>query len=180
MRISFEIRICKIRQKGRKAMRKAFNLFDKALKVLLTTMAIAMIVIGFMQVFFRFVVKSPLTWSEELIRYIFVWTTFLGVPIGVARNGHASFDILEKRVPEKYQRGYQTMLLVLAGIMFTALVILGVPFAQKNMSQLTPAMHIPYTCVIAAVPTGGAVGVLYVVHSICELYRKKDQEKGER
>lgn len=78
-------------------MRKAFNCFDRALKVLLTVMAIAMIVIGFMQVFFRFVLKSPLTWSEEMIRYIFVWTTFLGVPVGVARNGHASFDILQKR-----------------------------------------------------------------------------------
>ena len=157
-------------------MRKAFNCFDRALKVLLTVMAIAMIVIGFMQVFFRFVLKSPLTWSEEMIRYIFVWTTFLGVPVGVARNGHASFDILQKKVPEKHQRGYQTLLLVLAGIMFVALVVLGIPFAQKNATQMTPAMHIPYAYVIAAVPTGGAVGVLYVIHCICELYRKKGDE----
>jgi len=30
------------------------------------------------QVFFRFVLDSPLIWSEELVRLFLVWLTFLG------------------------------------------------------------------------------------------------------
>lgn len=155
-------------------MKKVFHYFDASIKALLSILAIAMIVIGFLQVFFRFVVKSPLTWSEELIRYIFVWTTFLGVPVGVDRDGHASFDVLGKRVPQEYKSWYKIFLLLLAGIMFVVFIVLGIPFSMKNLAQLTPAMHIPYAYVIAAVPTGGAVGVIYVIHCIFKELKKKE------
>lgn len=153
------------------SMRKVFKYFDQALLVVLALIAIAMVIIGFMQVFFRHVLRSPLSWSEECIRYLFVWTTFLGTPIGIKRNGHASFDILGKKLPDKYQQPYRTMLYLLAILMFTVFIAVGFPFSIKNMSQLTPATKIPYGLVSLSVPVGGIIGILYCVDGIIGLFQ---------
>lgn len=153
-------------------MRKIASYFDRGLRILLTSLAIAMIILGFMQVIFRYVLKMPLTWSEELIRYMFVWTTFLGVPIGIERGIHASFDILRKKIHGSLKKPYEVFLLLLAAAIFFIFIRYGFPFAFKNLNQLTPAMKIPYTYVILAVPVGGAIGMLYVTKNIAVLFAK--------
>jgi len=51
------------------------------------------VVIG-LQVFFRFIMSSSLSWSEEVSRYIFLWITFLGSEIALRKKEHISLDFL--------------------------------------------------------------------------------------
>ena len=37
----------------------------------------AMVAVTATQVFFRYALNQPLTWSEELSRYLFIWIVFL-------------------------------------------------------------------------------------------------------
>ncbi len=151
-----------------------FKLLDKTVKGLLIFLFVSMVVIGFMQIFFRYVLGNSLSWSEESIRYMFVWATFLGVPVGVDRGLHASFDILARRLPANYKLPYEIFLLLLTGVVFAILAYIGFPYAFKNIRQLTPALRIPYTYVILAVPVGSIVGILYVGHCIAKLFRKEE------
>lgn len=48
----------------------------------------AMVVIIFAQVVFRYALMLPLSWSEELARYLFIWATFLGAAIAFYRDTH--------------------------------------------------------------------------------------------
>ncbi|MDR1732264.1 MAG: TRAP transporter small permease [Synergistaceae bacterium] len=132
-----------------------------------------MLVLGFFQIFFRYILRMPLSWSEELIRYLFVWSTFLGMPIGFDRGSHASFDLFSKRIPSRYIPYYQTFLLLLALTVFLFLIVYGFPFMARNFRQYTPALRLPYAVVIAAVPVGSLVGVVYVLHAIFRLYGKE-------
>ena len=47
-----------------------------------------MLFIIFLQVIFRYVLHHSLTFSEELARYLFVWTVFLGSAVVAKDNGH--------------------------------------------------------------------------------------------
>ncbi len=150
-----------------------FKLFDRAIRFLMFVLALTMLVLGCCQVFFRYALRMPLSWSEELIRYLFVWSTFIGMPVGFDRGSHASFDILSKRVPQKYVPYYHTVLLVLALMSFLFLINYGFTFVAMNMKQTTPALKIPFAYVILAVPVGAIIGVIYVINSIVKLYRKE-------
>lgn len=150
-----------------------FNIIDKIVKIVLIFLSIAMVIFGFAQVFFRYVMQNSLTWSEELIRYMFIWSTFLAVPVGLDLGIHASFDFLSKRIPEKYQSGYQILILMMTAFLFGVFVFAGIPYALSNIKQRTPALLIPYTYVILAVPTGGFIGFIYIFKNILELLRKK-------
>ena len=51
-----------------------------------------LVLIGGSQVLFRFVLKSPLTWTEEVSIVLMVWGTMLSGYVGVRRNLHLSAD----------------------------------------------------------------------------------------
>ena len=40
------------------------------------------------QILFRFFFNAPLTWTEEVDRYLFVWVVYLGSAVAVAIDGH--------------------------------------------------------------------------------------------
>jgi TRAP-type transport system small permease protein len=51
------------------------------------------------QVVFRYVFNNPLTWSEELARYLFIWCAFLGWIIASRHDGHLAMTYLAQRLP---------------------------------------------------------------------------------
>lgn len=59
----------------------------------LCAIAIAvMSVVVFVQVVFRFIVKSSLPWSEELSRYLQVYITFFGTAYGIQTGAHLGIE----------------------------------------------------------------------------------------
>lgn len=53
------------------------------------------------QVFSRLVLHSPVTWSEELAKILFVWLSFLGASLVYGERGHMAVEILARRFSEK-------------------------------------------------------------------------------
>ena len=60
-------------------MRKVLDILDKLILALLIIILSAMLVVGTMQVIWRYVLEESLSWSEELMRFLYVWATMLGV-----------------------------------------------------------------------------------------------------
>ncbi|MFR3118365.1 MAG: TRAP transporter small permease [[Clostridium] symbiosum] len=71
------------------------------------TMAIVCLLL-IVQVFFRYVLNSPLIWSEECARYMFVWTVMLGLGYNVRTKNNISVSLLTSRLPGSMQRGLNT------------------------------------------------------------------------
>jgi len=80
------------------------RIWDKSLAALVATSYVVIVVVGLAQVLFRFVLSSPLSWSEELVRYVFVWSVFLTAAIAFNLNSHISIDFLTSWYPPRLQR----------------------------------------------------------------------------
>lgn len=63
-------------------------------KVFAIASFIGMMAIMFLQVFFRYIVKSSLAWSEEAMRYLFVLSSFFGAACCTYENKHVVIDFL--------------------------------------------------------------------------------------
>ena len=57
----------------------------------------------FAQVILRYVFNSPLTWSEELARYLFIWCAFLGWIIASRKGSHLAMTFVAERLPPRVQ-----------------------------------------------------------------------------
>ena len=71
----------------------------------------------FLQVILRYVFNSPMTWSEELARYLFIWCAFLGWLIASRRNSHLAMSFALERLPRRAQAAIG-VLIQLATLLF--------------------------------------------------------------
>ena len=75
-------------------LRKALN---GVLNVLAGGSMAVMAILTTYQVVARYIFNSPSTWSEELVGYLFGWSTMLGATIVSGERGHMNIPILVDR-----------------------------------------------------------------------------------
>jgi TRAP-type C4-dicarboxylate transport system permease small subunit len=125
-----------------------------------------MMAVGGMQVFWRYVLKDSLYWSEEVMRYMNVWTIFLGISIGIPRNSHVAIDAIIRALKGRVKFGV-TMFVYLASLMFFVMMLfVGIKFTIYNMGQLSPAMMVPMSMIYMALPVSGFFSILFMVGEI--------------
>ena len=62
-------------------MKALRNILNKILNALAGISFIAMVVLTCWQVFTRYVLQNPSSWSEELVSYLFAWASLLGASL---------------------------------------------------------------------------------------------------
>lgn len=122
---------------------------------------IAVISLTFSQVVSRYLLRSPLTWSEELASYLFVWLTMLGGAAALHLGAHYGFSLLV----DKAETGLRRFMLIAAGLttlaVCLALAWLGLIWTieARNTSS---ALQWPMAWFYAAIPVGAAIGSWHV------------------
>ena len=140
----------------------------------LIMLVVAMTVVVFLQIFYRYVLTQPLYWSEELARYLFVWLSILGATLGLQRSGHFGLDILFLKLPGKGRRYTKFLIHLLMGVVILVILIQGITLVQKTALQDSPAMEIPMSWAYACLPIGAA---LMAVHLLTIFF--KDWNNGK-
>ena len=47
-----------------------------------------------LQIGFRYALNAPLTWTEELARYLYVWACYLGAAVALRRRSHIAITLV--------------------------------------------------------------------------------------
>lgn len=104
--------------------------------------------------------RDPLSWTEEVGTFLFVYLVFIGASLALKKNEHFALEIVTDSLPGKI-RSAMRILIGLLVIVFSALVLwFGVKLAVGGWVVKTPALEIPRTIPYAAVPLGGALMLL--------------------
>ena len=81
-----------------KNSRKLYIL-EKGMDYSIVILLSLMIIFAFLQVLFRYALRLPYPWTEELARYLMIWLVFIGAAAGVRLENHIKIDILENAFP---------------------------------------------------------------------------------
>ncbi|MDI3480404.1 MAG: TRAP-type transport system small permease protein [Tepidanaerobacteraceae bacterium] len=155
------------------AIRKYLIKLEEYLLVLLIG---AMTVVTFAQVFFRFVLNSPLAWSEELARYLFVWITFIGASVALHRWGHFQVDIVVNLFPDNIKKIIESAIYVLIMLFASIIVYYGFVLTQYTSVQLSPALQLNMAVPYFALPLSG---LLIFFHTLERFLFNDNGGKGE-
>ena len=140
-------------------MKKVLKHLDRIEEYAVTLFLSLMTIIVFAQVVCRFVLKSSLPWSEELARYLLVWTTFIGASMGVKMGAHIGVEAFVLMLPQRFRKIVSIITYVLCGF-FTAVVCvfsIQIIMTQMSTGQVSPAMKVPMWVVYSAIPIGTAL-----------------------
>lgn len=128
------------------------------------SMLIAAVV--FLQVVFRYVLRQPLFWSEELPRYLLIWTSFLAAALAQKNEAHINITLALTPLAPRIRRGVQilTNLVILAFL--GVLVYSGSLVTSITAHHRSTALQLPMGIVYAALPVGAALMILYLILQI--------------
>lgn len=113
------------------------------------------------QIFCRYVLVRPLSFTDETMRFSMVWVAFLAGSALVFRREHMAANLFDNPRLGAL-RGVMAMIVLLAILGFAAaLAWFGWPLAMRNARQLSPSAQIPMVWPYVAVPVGGALMALY-------------------
>jgi TRAP-type C4-dicarboxylate transport system permease small subunit len=131
----------------------------------LISSAMALLIVAiFLQVFFRYVLNDPLTWPEELGRYLFVWIVFLGIPEAYRDGKHLGMDLVTSRLPLSVRRGMALVAEVLIAVFALLSVYASVDLIRLTFDQTAAVLQIPMAFVYLAFTLGFALIILYTVY----------------
>jgi TRAP-type C4-dicarboxylate transport system permease small subunit len=128
-----------------------------------------MTLVVFLQVVFRYGLTQPLSWSEEMARYLFVWLSVLGAALGLQKGGHFGLDLIHRLLLEKGKRLIRIVTLLLMGWVVVVILIQGIVLVQKTSLQESPAMLISMAWAYGALPVGAG---LMTVHLLTALIKE--------
>ena len=138
----------------------------------------AMTVVVLLGVLFRYVLRIPLSWSEEIARYLMIWAASLAISIGVMRREHLGIDYLISRLPHSVQK-YTAVLVNLLVLWFLwVLTKFGYFMAIEGKAQLSPILArygVSMVWSLSAIPVAGTLAMIQTVLQILiDLFAKKE------
>ncbi|MFN2353338.1 MAG: TRAP transporter small permease [Desulfopila sp.] len=134
---------------------KIFDLMDRSINWFLALLMAGMVVIISAQVWYRFVLNDPLSWSEEAGRYLFVWISFMGAAAGVRYQVHLGIDLMDKLLPKHLHRWTVIFANLIIQVFLVMIIYWGFKLLGVVKFQESASMHISMSYPYMAVPVGG-------------------------
>ena len=126
-----------------------------------------MVILTTYQVIARYIFNSPSTWSEELVGYIFGWSTLFGATIVSGERGHMNIPILVDRMNPPLRKAFHILWEVVAFVFSAAILVFGgIQVSNLAMGQRTSSLGVAVGVFYWAMPICGVVILLYSVLNI--------------
>ena len=134
---------------------------DKLCSVLIVVMLGLMVIITGAQIICR-IWFTALSWSDEVTRYLLIWSTFLGASVVYRHSGHISVTIVQDAVPPRLSKVLRVAVHVICFVLFAVLLYFSCTYCMKlnkTATTLPIKMKYIYLCVPISM-------VILMVHSL--------------
>ena len=156
------------------ATRKVLN---RIMNVLAGVSLIAMTALTCWQVFTRYVLNNPSTWSEELVGYLFAWASLFGASLITGERGHMNIPVVVEKMPDAAQKFFAIFAELIA--MAFSLIILvygGYRITLLAMGQMTSSLGVAVGVFYVAMPVCGVINIMYTILNIYDICKGKKKE----
>ncbi len=151
--------------------------FNTLIKYILAFLMMAITVFTFYQVVMRYVFSNAPYWSEELVRFLFVWVSFIGAAIGIKEGIHIGVDVLVNLLPETARNATKIITNSIIIVFSFILIKYGLAMLPITSKQPSPALGIPMNYIYLALPVGGVLMIYYTVSEIIKTVKEIRKKK---
>ncbi|QQD84120.1 TRAP transporter small permease [Jeotgalicoccus sp. ATCC 8456] len=148
--------------------------------LVLTLCTILFLVIIFVTVagvFTRYVLDSPLIWSDELARFSLIWMVFLGAGVVSLKDSHLVVDFIFEYIPKKLGSFLKTLsFIVVLGFLIT-IVVFSIDLLRVAGYNTSPALEIPLSFWRGSVVAGSILMIVAMIYNQIKRYKKWKEVK---
>ena len=144
---------------------------DRVCSVLIVIMLGLMVVITTAQIICR-TWFTALSWSDEVTRYLLVWSTFLGASVVYRHSSHISVTLLQEKVPARVGQIMRVAVHVICFALFTVLLLYSVRYCGK-LNKTATALPIKMKYIYLCIPISMAI---MMVHALLMAFEEATKE----
>lgn len=137
---------------------------DRVLGAVLVIIMAVMVVNVIWQVFTRYVLGAPSSYTEELARYLLIWVSLLGGAYAAGQRMHLAIDVVTSRLADVSRARADTAIHVAVLLFaFAAMVVGGVRLVYLSfaLEQMSAALRLSLGYVYLVVPISGLLIMFY-------------------
>lgn len=157
-----------------RGVHKLSDVLDKIMEAVIVFMLLAMVAVTGAQVVCR-IANHALSWSEELTRYLLIWSSMLGAGCVYKHSGHISIEVLQNAMPGPVQKGMKIAVQILCMVLFAMIVFYGIQYYQRQGGQVSAAMKVPMRFVYLAIPIGCGTMFIHALDALLGLLTGRDE-----
>lgn len=130
--------------------------------LLMVMVAVIALILG-LGVVLRYVFNDPLTWAEEFVVTLFVWSVMLGVPSALRARMHIRIDALILRLGPGARRMAGVLAFSAGAVILLAAIYAGWRHTQGVWSSQTPMLGYSMGWIFISMPIGFALTIFHGV-----------------
>ena len=152
-------------------MVKFVNMLMRGVEIILTILMGAASLIVVAQVLWRYVLHSPLGWTEQISRFAFIWIVMLGIPTIFNRNITMAFDILLGSLHGKIRTFLEVAIRVLGLAFCVFWFVAALELSISTGSRMTSGVRMPQNLLYGSQLFAAALLFLVLLKQIYEVVR---------
>jgi len=155
-------------------MQKFQHRLNRVLEVFLVVLMTVLVLDVLWQVFSRYLLSSPSSFTDELAGFLLIWVGVLGAAYVAGRKEHLAIDILIQRSPPARQRRLLYLLASLIFLFALSVMVTGglyLMYTRFVLQVKSAALQLPLGYVYIVLPISGLVIMYYEVIHILNLKR---------
>jgi TRAP-type C4-dicarboxylate transport system permease small subunit len=147
------------------------KILDRALELLVMVVVAVLVLDVLWQVFTRFILNDPSTWTEELAVFMLIWVSLLGAAVALNRGAHLGIDYFVGKLPERTRIATEVLVFFcVAAFSLLVMVVGGIDLVATTLElgQESPALRVKVGYVYLAIPISGFFLTLYAAVGLVE------------
>ena len=155
-------------------MRQFQHILNKVLEVSLVILMSVLVLDVLWQVFSRYLLSSPSSFTDELAGFLLIWVGVLGAAYVAGRKEHLAIDILIQRSPPARQRFLLYLIHSLIFLFALSVMVTGgfiLVYSRFVLQVKSAALQLPLGFVYIILPISGLIIMFYEVLHMLNLKR---------
>lgn len=150
------------------------NTIDKILGYSLIIILAMMVFTVVWQVFSRYILVNPSTYTDELARFLMIWLGLLGAAYVSGKNMHLAIDILPSKLVGKSKIRLLVFINVLIILFTFSVMVWGggrLVYMTFVLNQTSASLQIPLAYVYTILPLSGTLITYYKIYDTIQVLR---------
>ncbi len=139
---------------------------------MLVGLSVLIFAVVFLQVLFRYLLRQPLFWSEELPRYLLIWMSFLAAALAQKQDAHINITLCLAPLSTRARQALKILTDVVILAFLWVLIYSGSMVTSITAHHRSTALQLPMGFVYAALPAGAVLMSLYLVLQLADGVRR--------
>ena len=157
-------------------MKKVEKVLDTVMRFLMALAMLTLLAFGTWQIFTRWVLGNPSTFTDELLRYVLIIAGFIGSAYCFYRDEHLALTLITDKAKGPFKLALDIFIEVCILFFVIYVFIFGGFKLANTATNVSSVMHIPMKSLYMVEPICGILIVLARILKYVNLYTEK---KGE-